>query len=466
MKLYSPAFLYSATIPSGFAFGTEGPTDQEVMDSFLQKLSRKNSWMKYGDKNKVRVWVQGAVHGNEPGSDQAVMALLGALDSNQTWAHSLLEQLDIFVLPRYNPDGVYYFQDRLATNFDPNRDHTKVARKHTKNIKSELVKFAPHVAVDMHEYTATRQYGRWYHGSDALFAPAKNLNVHKNIRALGEGLFSTNIEAALEAKGLRWETYVTGTAGKDLDMAVTFTEAGSDAKIGRNAIGLTQAVAFLSETRGIQLADQHFQRRVATGLTLVSSILQTAADHASEVYSIVEESIDDFISGWESDEIVITDSPVLTNRTFTLIDVTNGSLVQGPVQFRSTSPVVANLTRIRPEAYLIPAGWADLAKRLQYLGLVVEVLDKSWTGKVEALNITSCKFGSKYYEGAVRARVTADVHVKEVKLPVGSFYITTRQKNAAMAFMALEPENIDSFASFNIIAFDVGDEYQIYRLMT
>lgn len=37
---------------------------------------------------------------------------------------------------------------------------------------------------------------------------------------------------------------------------------------------------FLTETRGIMLADQHFQRRVATGLTMVETIVQTAADLA------------------------------------------------------------------------------------------------------------------------------------------------------------------------------------------
>jgi murein tripeptide amidase MpaA len=58
-----------------------------------------------GDSVKLRVWIQGSVHGNEPGGDEATLALLGAMDANATWAASFLENMDIIVLPRYNPDG-------------------------------------------------------------------------------------------------------------------------------------------------------------------------------------------------------------------------------------------------------------------------------------------------------------------------------------------------------------------------
>jgi murein tripeptide amidase MpaA len=57
------------------------------------------------DSGKLRVWIQGSVHGNEPAGDEATLALLGAMDANATWAASFLENMDIIVLPRYNPDG-------------------------------------------------------------------------------------------------------------------------------------------------------------------------------------------------------------------------------------------------------------------------------------------------------------------------------------------------------------------------
>lgn len=50
---------------------------------------------------KLRVYLQGAIHGNEPAADQGIMALLGKMDANTDWTASLLEKMDILVLPRY-----------------------------------------------------------------------------------------------------------------------------------------------------------------------------------------------------------------------------------------------------------------------------------------------------------------------------------------------------------------------------
>ncbi|KAH7006954.1 hypothetical protein EDB80DRAFT_684214 [Ilyonectria destructans] len=493
-KLLSPAFLHPETRPTGFSNGTQGPTSLDILDSYIKAISNKNSWMTYkrfnfaseegrrlsylllsnnpesetygpngGGNKKLRVWIQAAVHGDEPGADQAVLALLGKLDANQKWTRSLLRHLDILILPRYSPDGVFYFQDVLASNYDPNRDHIKLARRQTRNIKTKFSEFAPHIAVDVHEFAATRQYGRYHFGVDSLFAAAKNLNINPDIRHMAESLFVTKVSDALEARGLRSETYVTGKASNDTNSNTTFSEAGSDAKIGRNAMGLTQCIAFLSETRGIGIGDQHFQRRVASGLTFLSSILQTAADHTAEVLNVIESSVEDFISN--VDEIVVTDYTKFTQRTFPLIDVTNSTLVQAPIGFRSATPTTANLTRSRPEAYLIPSSWADLAERLRCFGLKVQTLGTPWKGTVEALTVTSAVFAPGYYEGYVPIALTTETATRHVELPAGSFLVSTRQRNAGLAFVALEPENVDSWASSNIIPVQPGDEHPVFRVM-
>jgi murein tripeptide amidase MpaA len=113
--------------------------------------SASNASTGYATSGKLRVWIQGSVHGNEPAGDEATLALLGAMDSDPEWAASFLEKMDIIVLPRYNPDGNAYLQRTLATNFDPNRDHTKLARQQTRDIKTWFSSFSPHVAIDMHE---------------------------------------------------------------------------------------------------------------------------------------------------------------------------------------------------------------------------------------------------------------------------------------------------------------------------
>jgi hypothetical protein len=281
------------------------------------------------------------MHGNEPGADQAVMAFLGKMDKNQTWAESILEKLEILVLPRYNPDGVEYFQRSLATNLDPNRDHVNLNSEQTRRVRRMYNSFAPHVSVDMHEYGPLLLAGKLFtQAADGMFSAAKNLNIHPNIRKISEELFAANMGRDMEAAGLRWDRYMTPDLSTD---GLVFEEASTDAKTGRNAMGLTQSIAILCESRGIFLADQGFQRRTASGLTMLTSIVQTATDNAEKVRSTVEKSIDDFIQN--DSDIILSDYPKFENTSLWVADVTNGGVLKGPITLAASNPAIANVTR-------------------------------------------------------------------------------------------------------------------------
>jgi hypothetical protein len=267
----------------------------------------------------------------------------------------------------------------------------------------------------------------------------------------------------LEANGLRWEPYVTGSSNSTPGSRIEFEEAVTEARTGRNAYGLTQTVSFLCEMRGIRLADQHFQRRTVTALLKLEAILETARDNFDNVLSTIEDAREEFIAS--NDDIVVTDYFTQTVRNFTMVNRNTGQIEQVEVDFWETTPSVANLTRPRPEAYLIPRTWSDVAAKLANYGLEVETLDYEFRGTVEVLNITSSVLDDSIYEGHVLNTVTAEPIYKEVRLPPGSFRVSTRQKNAALAFITLEPENIDSFVTFSIIPMDVADEYPVFRMM-
>lgn len=308
------------------------------------------------------------------------------------------------------------------------------------------------------EYGAgTRYSGNYSNAADGMYSAAKNLNIHPSIRTLSETVFAPAINASLLSKGLRGEPYMTAarTNPPRLD------EAGTDAKIGRNAMGLTQCITFLFETRGIGIASQEFKRRTVAGLQMILGVLETARDEAADVKKTIEGAIAEVVESEE--EIVITDFTTYANRTYTMVDRRTGEVVQLPVEFASTTPATANMTRARPEGYIIPRAWADLAERLRVSGLEIETMPKVFHGEVEAYNITSSSLGSSYYEGAILNTVTTDTLVQDVTLPAGSFFVSSAQKNAGLAFVALEPENIDSYVSFGIVPMEVGDIYPVFR---
>jgi hypothetical protein len=93
VEVYSPAFLMPDTVPDEFTNGTMGPTSQDVLEDWLQSLAERNEWMEYitpnftseegrsipyirlssseeggaNENEKLRIYIHGAVHGNEPG---------------------------------------------------------------------------------------------------------------------------------------------------------------------------------------------------------------------------------------------------------------------------------------------------------------------------------------------------------------------------------------------------------------
>lgn len=353
---------------------------------------------------------------------------------------------------------------QLANNFDPNREHLKLFRKQSRQIKQVFSDFSPDVSIDLHEFTASTIYGGDYqHAADSLISGGINPNIHSDIRDLLLNNFIPKTAEALEAYGLRQEPYVVGASNSTPGSPIEFTEAVTEARTGRNAYGLTQTVSFLLEMRGIRLANQHFQRRVATSLIKLISILETVRDDFETVSGTIRNAREAFITG--NEDIIVTDYFNRINRTFTLVDRNNGSVVQVPVSFYETTPSIANLTRSRPEAYLIPSTYYDVVDRLRILGLEVEVLEYEYRGRVQAMNITSSVLDEEVYEGTVLNTVETECYMTDVNLPRGSYLVSTRQKNAALAFIALEPENIDSFVKYNIVQVTEADQYPIFRIL-
>ncbi|KAI9148104.1 hypothetical protein HJFPF1_11927 [Paramyrothecium foliicola] len=494
VELRSPAFLNPESAAQGFTNGTAGATNQRTMEYFLQNLASKNDWMTYHvpafaseegrsipyvvlsttpvpsrpnfkndtqSSEKSRIWIHGGVHGNEPGGDQALLALLGKLDADPAWATAILEKLDILIVPRYNADGVAYFQRYLASSYDPNRDHTKLYSQQTRDIKRLNREFNAHISIDCHEYTASRKYGgdaEYLPMQDVQFSSFKNPNVHHKIRELAESLFLDNVQEALISRNMTTSPYVVFPDPAKLQL----TEFVTDAK-GDTAVSLGQGLAFLTETRGIRLGDQHFRRRTVGGLVAVEAVIQTAADNAALVYRTVEQGRDDFIHN--NQEIIVTDYPRWTNKTWSFIEAATGQIVQVPVMFGNNTPPTSNLTRSRPEAYVFSRAWVSVAELLRTTSVEVQELQSDFRGEVEAFTAKTAVVELTKYEGTARTTVTTESSKKIVEIPAGGYWVSTRQQNAAHAFVRLEPENIDSFVSFNILPLLTGDEYQVYRVL-
>jgi len=108
------------------------------------------------DKDNLKVWFKGGLHGNEPAGTEGLLYLLERLLNDESLKY-LTDNLNITILPMANIDG-YIKQNRYASNgLDLNRDQTKLMAPESISIKKAFTDFNPHVGVDFHEYRPYRK---------------------------------------------------------------------------------------------------------------------------------------------------------------------------------------------------------------------------------------------------------------------------------------------------------------------
>lgn len=107
----------------------------------------------YGEgKTKVLLWSQ--MHGNESTATRAILDILHFLSANDS-LNPLREQLSktltLEFIPMLNPDGSERFQRRTSTEIDMNRDAKALQTPEGRILESEVNRFKPHFAFNLHD---------------------------------------------------------------------------------------------------------------------------------------------------------------------------------------------------------------------------------------------------------------------------------------------------------------------------
>ena len=106
--------------------------------------------------DKLKVWFQAGMHGNEPASTEGILYLMQQLLLNDKYSY-LFDRLELIIIPMVNIDG-YEKNNRYAANgLDLNRDHTKLMIPESNSLKNAFSKYGAEVTVDFHEYTPFRK---------------------------------------------------------------------------------------------------------------------------------------------------------------------------------------------------------------------------------------------------------------------------------------------------------------------
>ena len=411
--------------------------------------------------DKVRVWLQGGLHGDEMASTEGVLYMLDRILNDTKYAN-LLNKLEIRIVPMANIDG-YEKENRYAANgLDLNRDQTKLMVKESVSLKQAFSDFQAEVAIDFHEYRPYRkdftQMSTFGVTSryDAMFMYSGNLNVPANVRAYTKDRFVTNAEAVLKDAGVAYRDYVTTSK---VNGDIHFNQGSNNARSSATSCALSNCISSLIEIRGVGIGRTSFKRRIRSTFLIGMSYLKTASENGAEIKEVLAQ-------GEQTQQnAVVKSKKTAEQQSITFIDIETCKEIQLESTVYNASKTQPKLTRVRPTAYILDKGQTALADKLKVLGLTVQTLATSKKVEVETYTVSTYQKEGEKYEGVYRQTVTTAVAAEQMTLAAGSYVVYMNQKNASLAIEVLEPEAPNSFVSFHVLSTAQGDKLPIYRYL-
>ncbi|KXH84626.1 M14 family metallopeptidase [Chryseobacterium kwangjuense] len=478
---FFPEFSQKITTP---AFQKKkGFTKYEEMMPFLQSLENKHknimklSFVGESQKgkkiplvilnktsaveDKIKVWIQGGIHGNEPASTEGVLYMIQELLENPEYSE-LLDQLEIGIIPMANIDG-YEVQERTAANgMDLNRDQTKLMVPESVYLKQAFSDFNAEVAVDFHEFHPFRadylQMGKagYTVPYDVMFLYSGNLNVPGSLRELTENTFVKNAEKFLGEHQLSAHDYFT--TSKD-DGYTVFNLGSINARASATSYALSNCVSSLIEVRGIDIGKTSFKRRVSTTFLIAVSYMQTAVKEKEKLRAVLKDAQQ------ENKDVIIRSSRKPGKKELKFIDLSTNEMVTEEVSVRNALRSRPVLTRPMPTAYLILPSGKNMIEKLKTLGVKVAQTQQPEKLDVENYIVTKYKKASVKFEGTFGQTLSTENHPVTKDFPAGTYIIYTDQKNKGLIFETIEPEADNGFAAYGVLKAALGEELPVYRYM-
>lgn len=387
-------------------------------------------------------------HGDEPAGSEALIVIAEELADGRL--DRILDQVDVYVVPRANPDGAVLGQRGAADGSDVNRDHLLLRTPEAQALAELQRNVAPLVVLDLHEYAVDAGFAAKFGGVqafDALLQAASVANLRPFVARAAEEWFRAPLASGLDGAGFSTEWYYT-LAADPADRKLSM--GGVSPGIGRNAAGLRNAVSLLVETRGGGIGRTDFRRRVDVDVVAVRSVLGSAAVHAADLVKLRQFVDRDVAAQACHGEAAIEAAPTPSEKSLAMLDAATGAIRRVTVAWDSTLELRIVKSRPRPCGYWLAASESDAVRRLRLLGLDVQQVDEAGEVRGETYRETGREPAAGYGDGGQRLRVQTAPVLLDVA--PGSYYVSLEQPLANLAIAALEPESPAGYAAHGVIA--------------
>lgn len=414
---------------------------------------------------KVRIWMQGGLHGNEPASTEGTLFILEKIAKGEF--DDIINDFELAIIPMANIDGYQKLYRFNKKDLDLNRDQTAFVAHESPYLKKAFLEFNPDVAVDFHEYNPYRSdyvtMGK--HGIttayDALFLNTGNLNIDPSIRLLNDSMFVPSAAQALHDKNRKTNTYFSPQSHQ----GVQFFNYGSNSERSSSTnFGLSNCVSILCEIRGVNLLRQSFKRRVNTTAIIATSYIRTAVKNKAKLWEVIQVANDNEMK--RSQPISIRSKREYESIGMTFIDIEDQNYVEIPITILNAFKQKPTLSRERPVAYVLMPSETHAVENLEILGVKVEKTSAEMTLSVQEYLVNVKSVSPVVFQKMHTTIIKTELKDKEITFPKGSFIVYMSQENANYIAVTMEPESPNSFCHFNVVSSVLDQTLPYYRLLT
>ena len=404
---------------------------------------------------KVTVHYQAQIHGDEPAAGEAALGMIKRLDGE--YGETLLDNLNIYVIPRLNPYGAYKGKRvtwvKASVTADPNRDFLSLETTETQLRMQAFNMFDPEVVFDNHEY-------RFNLASKAV--TKRDMMICSHILPTYSQLYKdTAIDLAYAAfDQLKSDNLTYSWYSSD---AQNYSISSVSAGVGSGNTAFRGTMHILMETLGNNYGTNLYERRVASHTSAVTGLLNYLDTNAADVKAVVKAQRDTIVENgktYKEDDVVILKTSANYHPEYNIegskVNLRNGGEVDFTFEARMTDTIVKS--RIAPTAYVIPAGES-------YTQTVLDLMDKQ--GISYRFIPSGCAVQLQQYLGTVDGDTVGEVTLAEeaqVVFPEGAYVFCMNQVDSLILSVYMEPDVSYSSGLVKMgIVTPVDGEYPIYR---
>ncbi len=416
------------------------------------------------DKSKIKILIFAQQHGNEPSGKEGALLLIKKFAEGIN--DSLLNKIDLAIVPQMNPDGSEKNKRRNGNDADLNRDHLILLQPETAGLHKIFNQYLFEAAMDVHEYFPYSEdwidYG-YIKNFDEQVGTTTNPNVSSKIRGFSNDVYLPFIKNYLNDKSFSFQNYILGgPPEKELIRHSTY-----DINDGRQSFGILNSFSFIQEGLNGKNEIENIKRRAEGQLTGMLGFIEFIYKNKVEIKNLVDEERRKLIENKSGDKVAIQMDHFKNGNTLKLNLLSLYSNEDTVVIVKNYHPIVNPIFEVeRPEGYLIPKNLTKVVEWAGRQGIKLETSLNIKEEKIEQYFIT--KIDSINFEGDTV--INPKVEIKELSKNFNTsdyYFISTKQWQSNLIVTALEPRSTIGLATYKYFSdlIKAKRDYPILRVV-